>query len=78
MRRRDMLGALATLPFAQAQAGPPRKRVVPLEVINRFGLRVSSGYGPYVLGENGQPYDFDDVVAILFLLTREHWQQQGK
>jgi hypothetical protein len=74
MKRRNFLTGLAVLPLAQSQQSvPPRKRVVPLEVINRFGLRVFNGYGPYALGENGQPYDFDDVVAVLFELTREHW-----
>lgn len=76
IKRRELLVGLAALPLAQVgrqQQPAARRRVVPQNVIDRFNLRPSNGYGPYVLGENGQPYDLDDVIAILFDITKEHW-----
>lgn len=77
MKRRDLLGMLAAIPLAQVgrqqQQAPQRRRIVPRDVITRFKLKISNGYGPFVLGEDGLPYDLDDVIAVLFEATREHW-----
>ena len=71
----ELLSA-ATDPQAQQQgAGVQRRRVVPLDVIKRFELKPSAArFGPFLLGEDGQAYDFDDVIGVIFELTAEHWR----
>lgn len=64
-------------PAQMAQSAPTvqRSMVIPKEVIARFKLEPVRGqFTPYLLGEDGQPYSIDDVVAVLFELTKEHWQ----
>jgi len=56
--------------------GEVRRPVVPRAVVERFKLRPSEGYGLFVLGEDERPYNLDDVLAALFELTRQHWQNQ--
>ena len=79
MERRKLLAGLAALPLAQiGNAGqfqqPRRRPAVPLAVIEKFRLRPSDGYGLYLLGEDGRPYSFDDVVTVLFEMSAEHWR----
>jgi len=60
---------------AESEKGD-RPRVVPSQVIERYGLRPSER-GLFVLGEDGRPYDLDDVLAALFDLARPHWREFG-
>lgn len=83
--RRTVLGFLAAAPLAQmvpsqqvaqsARVAPQRRRVVPLDFIQRYKLTPSQNpYGPYLLGQDGMPYDFDDIMWAVFEMTRDHWQ----
>ena len=81
MNRRNLLRLLSALPFFMQIRDPfqqqkvIRRRVVPLDVIIKFKLQPTNApYGPFLLGEDGKSYDFDDVVAVIFEITKEHWQ----
>jgi hypothetical protein len=80
--RRAILRLFASAPLAQmAQqspiqhaAPPPRQRVIPMDFIIKYRLRPSAtSYGPFLIGDDGQPYDFDEVMGAVFEMTREHW-----
>ena len=83
--RRAILRLLAAAPLAQMAQIPShatssvqpvqRRRVIPMDVIDRFKLRPTMNqYGAFLLGEDGQPYDFDDVLAVIFEMTADHWR----
>jgi hypothetical protein len=77
MKRRQFVGLLAAAPLAQLQSKSVRRKVVPLEAIQKFNLQPTHvPFGPFVLGEDGKTYDFDDVIAVLFEITREHWSKK--
>lgn len=82
MERRGMLLSLVGIPVALAgqsaqRSVTPRRRFVPQEVIEHYNLRPSEGYGLYVLGMDGRPYDLDDVLFAIFDMTQEHWRRWG-
>lgn len=63
--------------MAQKAPIPERRRVVPMEVIERFKLKPTEGtFAPYVLGYDGRPYLLDDVLDAVFELTAEHWRSK--
>lgn len=83
-RTAEVLGAslgvnALTVLAAQAKKGEQGRRpVIPKEVIEQFDLRPSEGYGLWVLGEDGRPYALDDVLRVIFEMTKEHWQRLSK
>lgn len=77
MKRRELLmGLPAALVTAQMpnQVSLQRRRVVvPQDAITRFQLRPAEAFGLAVLGEDNRLYSVEDVLAVLFEMTREHW-----
>lgn len=79
MKRRAVLLGLAALAAPQAGKAQTqlqkvqsvkRRPVVPMSMIRRYGLEPSD-FGLYVMGEDGQPYALDDVLAVMCqILTR--------
>lgn len=77
MKRRELIVGLAALPLAQGSQQPIRRRpVVPRDVVEKFGLRKANGFGPYCLAEDGTPIDLDDIIAVLFEISKEHWKKK--
>jgi hypothetical protein len=67
------LARQSPMPIAQA-APQPHARVVPMDFIVKFRLRPSlAPYGPFLVGEDGQAYDFEEVMRAVFEMTRDHW-----
>jgi hypothetical protein len=67
-------------PLPAPPAPVQRQHVLPLDFIQRYKLRptTTSQYGPFLLGMDGLAYDFDDVMAAVFEMTRDHWQLPRK
>lgn len=58
----------------QAVQPPPRRAIIPIEMIREYSMEPSHGGAYTLLGDDGRSYSIDDIIAILIKI---HFTEKG-